>query len=169
MTKSAWTKVLILAVILVIGVVTYCVALNSVLAAADEQTTTAWIMCSPDGYVNCRLTPSTRGDVIGYLETGYRLEIDGKTKNGYAHCVDMSLEYSTGWVHCGFIVFEEPKWWDKDMTITASGRVACRKWADGERINWVIDGSTVHVYWTSDNWAITNKGWIQTQYLAEVI
>ena len=169
MTKSAWTKVLILAVILVIGAATYCVALNSVLAASDKQTTTAWVMCKPDDYVNCRLGPSRRSESIGYLETGYRLEIDGKTKDGFAHCVDLALEYSDGWVHAGYIVFEEPVWYGKDMTISANGRVACRKHSGGDRTCWVVSGSTVYVYWIADGWAVTNKGWVQTQYLAEVI
>jgi hypothetical protein len=53
----------------------------------------------------------------------------------------------------------------KTCTISANGRVACRKWADGPRRAWTVNGSTVKVYAYASDWALTSKGWIRTEYI----
>ena len=141
---------------------------NGILTArAEEQTVRAWIMCQPKDYVNARTGPSTKSDSIGILETGYEFEIDGKTKNGFAHAY-VSLEMDQAWIHSGYIVFSEPRdLGGAKRHIHADGRVACRKRINGERRCWVNDGDVVRVYYQSDEWSITDKGFIKTEYIGE--
>ena len=160
-------------IILLAGIFSILLALsfgisNSILEArAEGQTVRAWIMCQPKDYVNARMGPSTKSDSIGMLETGYEFEIDGKTKNGFAHAY-VSLEADQAWIHSGYIVFSEPiNMGGAKRTIRADGRVACRKRIGGERRCWVNDGDVVRVYYQSDEWSVTDKGFIQTQYIGE--
>ena len=158
-----WMLAGVLAVGIFIGVVLSCLVLHEAMADSD-----AWIMCEPDDFVHCRRTAGKKGEVIGRLETGYRLQLDGKTKKGWAHCTDLGLELTDGWVYAGYIVFDEPVWYDRDLLISADGRVACRKCIDGDRVGWVVSGSTVHVYWAADGWAVTDKGYIRTKFISSL-
>ena len=133
---------------------------------ADDGTTTMWIMCQPGDYVHARSGPSTKRESLGRLETGDHVEVDGRTKHGFAHVQELGLEESDGWIYAGYLIDEEPR--DARgmvYTVTANGRVACRKCIDGERRCWVVDGSQVKVYWYTSEWAVTNKGFIMTMYL----
>jgi len=158
-------RIIAAALLLALGAIAFSLETVRNIAAADEQTVEAWIMCGPDDYVHCRRMAGKNGEIIGRLETGYRLQLDGKTKKGWAHCTDLGLEMTDGWVYSGYIVFAEPVWYDRELMINAPGRVACRKCIDGDRTGWVIDGSFVHVFWAADGWAVTDRGYIQTRYI----
>lgn len=136
-------------------------------AEAEDMTAAGWVICQPGDYVNARRKASTRSESLGRLEAGYPLRLTGKTKNGFAQVTGLSLEETEGWVYAGYIVFDEPVWIGKTMTIRANGRVAARKCADGERRCWVTDGSTVTVYWMAGEWSVTSKGFIRTEYIGE--
>ena len=86
----------------------YGIATKRITAQAEERTVRAWIMCQPKDYVNAREAPSTRSESLGMLETGFEIEVDGRTKNGFAHAY-VSLEKDNAWIHSGYIVFSEPK------------------------------------------------------------
>lgn len=139
---------------------------NSILTArAEGQTVRAWILCQPKDYVNARTAPSTKSESIGILETGYEFEIDGKTKNGFAHAI-VSLESESAWIHAGYIVFDEPKDLKGALRhIRSDGRVAARKRIGGERRCWVNDGDVVKVYYQSAEWSVTDKGFIKTEFI----
>ena len=159
-------KLIVLAAVMIsLSAVAMGIRDSQIRAWAEDYTTECWILCAPGSYVNCRPTPSKRGESIGRMETGYRLEVDGRTKDGYAHVVGLGLEQTEGWVSVNYIVFVEPRWVDADTAVISNGRVACRKYQDGPRTGWVVNGSTAHVYWVADGWAVTNKGWIRTEYL----
>lgn len=156
------------AILLALGAIAFSAEAYHNRVEAEESTIDAWIMCGPDDFVHCRRTAGKKGEVIGRLETGYRLQLDGKTKKGWAHCTDLGLEMTDGWVYAGYIVFDEPVWYDRDLLISADGRVACRKCIDGDRVGWVVSGSTVHVYWAADGWAVTDKGYIRTKFISSL-
>ena len=89
-----------------------------------------------------------------------------KTGRGMLHAVDMSLEYTEGWVSLRYIVFDEPEWKAaEEKEICADGRVACRKWIDGDRIGWLKPGAKVQVFYESREWCYTNRGYVRTEYL----
>lgn len=136
----------------------FCVL--SAFALADEY----FIICHPESFVNVREAPKKRGDVIGRLELGDKVESDGKEKNGYLHLINLPLEMTDGWVSLGYVTGQM-----EIRTVTAEieskGRVACRRYINGKRRKWLRDGDQVTVYGWSDDWAITSQGYIMTKYL----
>lgn len=140
-------------------------ALGSISFAEEEMD--CWVICQPDGYVNVRKGPGNHREVIGYAVAGMHCRTDGKEKNGYLHIIDASTEYGFGWIHSGYVVFSEPEAMDREMTVKASGRVACRDRIDGKRRGWVRKGDTIRVYWRTRSWAVTENGFIQTKYLGD--
>ena len=133
---------------------------------AEEGTTTMWILCQPGDYVHARSGASTRRESLGRLVTGDHVEVDGRVKDGFAHVARLALEEDEGWIYAGYLIEEEPK--DARgmvFTICANGRVACRKYIDGPRRCWVVDGSQVKVYGYTSQWAVTNKGFVRTEFV----
>ena len=164
--KRTVRQIAFLAAVTVAAMVIGVVYAGSLRAEAEARTITAWILCQPNDYVNARQAPGTRSECVGRLECGDVFEIDGREKNGFFHAPDFPSENGEAWVYSGYIALEKPENADgKICTIRSSGRVACRKWIEGPRRCWVIDGSEVRVYSYTRNWAVTNKGFIQTQYI----
>ena len=98
------------------------------------------------------------------MDPGDRIEIDGKTKDGFAHIVSPM----DGWVWAGNVVFSEPEQVNRTAYVTAKKRVACRRWVDGPKVDskpYLISGSEVRVYWQSADWAVTSRGYIKTEWL----
>lgn len=153
-----WMLAGILAVGIFIGVVLSCLVLHEAMADSD-----GWIMC--DSYVNIRETPRKNGNELGRLDAGDRIRTDGRMKNGYLHIIDAGTEKGDGWVHAGYIVYDEPRRITERMQICGKARVACRKTIGGKRRAWAKPGSTVTVYWISDEWAVTSKGFIASRWL----
>lgn len=137
----------------------------ALVAMAEEKTTSAWILCQPDSFVNIRAAGNKKAEIVGRMFCGDEIQIDGKTRAGYAHSQHLPCDNVEGWIHAGYIVFDAPEKVDKPGIIRANGRVACRKTIDGERRCWVVNGSRVMVYWACEDWAVTDKGFIQTKYI----
>lgn len=150
------------AIIVTIAMITAVCAIG---ALAEETLTEAWVLCQPDSYINIRARANSRSEKAGYLLSGDRIWIDGKTADGFAHCDRMTNEAGEGWVYAGYIVFEEPKEINRRCRIQANGRVAARRTIDGERRTWLINGSEITVYQTAGEWAVTDEGFIKTEYI----
>ena len=156
--------VLIIAAMAVL-VTSFCIARGVIAAQAEEATTRAWVMCKPGDWVNVREWGSRSAVSLGRLEAGDDFRVTGRTRDGWAEA-EVSLEESTGWIFAGYIVFEEPVCWGgKAFPIASNGRVACRKHIGGDRVAWVVDGSTVQVFYAADGWAVTNRGWIRSEFI----
>ena len=137
-------------------------------AWADDGRVMAWVICHPASYVNARYSPSAKSESIGRFDAGDKVEIDGKFRNGFAHSDAMGFEYGEGWVSAGYLVFDEPEWKNGDWYIICSnGRVAARKCIDGERLCWLKNGTELQVFWMSDEWSVTTRGMVKTEYLEE--
>ena len=132
---------------------------------AESEYSEAYVICQPGDYVNVRIKPMTRSRSVGRYETGDRVTTDGKEKNGFIHIVSASLETSEAWISAGYIVYEEPERIDRKATVTSRARLAARKTIGGKVRKWLKTGDTVTVYWFTDEWCATNKGFIKTQYL----
>jgi len=127
-------------------------------------------MCQPGDYVNARMSPSTRSESVARLETGDAFEIDGRSKNGFMYAPSFPCENGEAWVYAGYIVTEQPQSaCGKLYRIKSNGRVACRKHIEGPRRCWVVDGSEVKVWGFTSEWAVTNKGFIQSRYIEGLI
>lgn len=124
-----------------------------------------FVLCQPDSFVNVRAFPTRSGDIVGRVEVGQELETDGVRKNGFVHLVGTGFETGEAWVHSGFITGSPVTVLTVKTVIDSTGRVACRRSIKGTRRKWLSDGQKVVIFAFSDEWSITDKGFIQTRYL----
>ena len=161
-----WVKTA-LEILLIAAVVWGAIALYTSLglgeARAEEFYDTMYVLCSD--FVNVRMTPNKKMEPIGRLEAGDEVTVDGKKKNGYVHCVDMMLESCDGWVFAGYLTSDKPEKVNRKATVVSKGRLAARKYVNGKRTRWLKPQSTLTVWYWTDEWALTNCGYVKTKYL----
>ena len=135
-------------------------------AQAEDQMITCWVMCKPGDYINVRRTPSTNAMAVGSLEAGDWFETDGTSRNGFIRVYGIG-EYGEGWIYCGYVSTEEPKEVFERYVCVAKSRVACRRWMNGPKTQnpWLKNGSNVQVFYMTSEWAMTNRGFIQSEWL----
>ena len=160
-------------VVILLAVTAFCVGWVlglCELAMEEARGADAWIICQPGDWIHARDRASTKSESLGMLVTGDRVTIDGKNRNGFMHVIDLRLEQTEGWIYAGYLVTEEPvDMGGEARRIRANGRVACRRYVDGPRRCWVVNGSTVKVYYMGGGWAVTNKGFIQAEFIGEAV
>lgn len=121
-----------------------------------------YILCQPDSFVNVRAFPRKGAEIAGRVELGDELETDGVRRNGYIHVCGFE---GGGWISTGFVTFTPVTVFKAETQINAKGRVACRRSINGTRRKWLSDGQKVVIFAFSDDWAITNQGFIKVRYL----
>lgn len=131
-------------------------------ACAEDN---VWALCK--SYVNLRANPSIKSQVVGYLDCGDGAETDWVVKNGWLHIIYPTVECGDSWVKLSYMVESKPDEVEKSLTVISNGRVALRKTVDGKRRAWVKHGDVLKVLWISDEWALTTKGYIKTEYLED--
>ena len=149
----------VLIALAIFGIVT---VLNSV--AFSEDLYEMYVICQPDDYVNVRMNPSRKSSVVGYVEAGDRFLTDGRKKNGYIRCYGIG-ETGEGWIHCGYVVDDRPERVSGTAVVVSNGRLAARKCIGGKTRKWLKNMDIVKIYWISDEWAITDKGFVKNNYL----
>lgn len=145
---------------ILIALIVFCVILYAV--QAEEVYAKGWILCKD--YVFIRMTPDKGAIEVGRLDPGDEIEIDGETSNGFAHIVSPC----DGWVWSGNVTFSQVEKVDDRMVVCAKKKVACRRWIDGPQISgrkWALNGTEVTVFYMSDEWAVTSRGYIQSEWL----
>ena len=167
--KAFWRRVIITvaeiaAIALILWAMVY-VSENIVISTAhgDEFYEIRYVICKD--YVNARSSPNKKQEPIGRLETGDIVHTDGVKKNGYLHCVDLDFEDCEGWVFAGYLTEYKPETLWQNATVVSKGRLAARNYIKGKRTKWLKPGASVKVYYWSDDWSLTNYGYVQTQYL----
>lgn len=165
---EAWKWIVTLIEIALFGAVIVLAVLGfQAVAHADTLTEEVWVLCEPTGTVNIRSKPG--GAVFGGTSCGAKLWTDNRQKNGFLHVLDLAAEEDTGWISTRYIVYDEPVEVNCQMVIRSDGRVACRKWIGGKIIRWAHDGDTVTVYAMSLEWAVTDRGYIRSEFLREAV
>ena len=133
----------------------------------EEKPVTFWIMCKPGSQVNARRTPDEKAEIVGFLETCDEFRTDGEIRNGYVHALGIG-EYGEAWIYCGFVATEKPEAVFENYVCVARTRVACRRWISGPQIEgrgWLRNGSCVQVFYKTSEWAVTNRGYIMSEWL----
>ena len=124
-----------------------------------------FIFCNPATSVNVRKTAKKEAEIVGRLDFGDWVETDGKKRNGFLHIYGIG-EYGEGWIFAGYTVCDEPEKEEKAWaSIGATGRVMTYRWVNGRKNGWVNVCDQVRVYALSEDWAVTDKGYIKTKYL----
>ena len=135
-------------------------------ANADVITEEVWVLCEPGGLVNIRSRAG--GRVVADARCGDVMWTENKVRDGFLHVTELNAEVDEGWISCRYIVYDEPREVNAEMVICSTGRVACRKWIGGKIKGWVQDAEIVTVYWMSEEWAVTEKGYIRSAFLGEL-
>lgn len=148
--------------LIIIAVVLIISALNSVSFAEDLWE--VYVVCQPGDYVNVRVNPSRKSEAVGYADGGDSILIDGAERNGYLRCYFIG-EMGVGWIHKGYVVYDQPERVSITAKVNSKGRVIARKYVGGKRRAWLKKNDEVKVYWLSDEWCVTNKGFVKTKYL----
>ena len=138
------------------------------IAKAEDEGERVWVLCHPDSYVTLRVKPGKNKDSFGGVTCGGTMLTDGKANKGYLHVYDLAAEEDSGWISIHYIVYDEPIEVNEPMRIKSDGRVACRKSVDGKIIKWLYDGDILTVFWASDEWSITNLGYVKSYYLEQI-
>ena len=156
-------EILLIAAI-IYGIVQAYTALGFADAKADAfgDVTEAYVLCVD--YVNVRPFPNRKGEPLGRFESGWKIFLDGKRKNGFLHIIDTGLE-SDGWIYAGYVVYDEPIYVYQNATIVSKARLRARKCVNGRRSRWLKPQATLKVYWWSDEWCVTDCGYVKTKYL----
>ena len=124
-----------------------------------------YVLCMPEDYVNIRLGASRTSSEVGWKSPGDVVYLDGKERNGYLHCVDPVFGYGEGWIHSGYVIYDEPEYINRTATIVSNGRLAARKHVGGKRTRWLKPQATVRVIYWGNEWCLTNCGYVQSRYL----
>jgi hypothetical protein len=134
------------------------------MAGAEEET--KYILCNPrtDNHVAIRNRPKKNAEETGRLDCGDDFVTDGKIRNGYLHVIGMT-EDGEGWVHLGYVVDDKPLIEKCNGTITANGRVMSWRRINSGKNGWLEICDQVKIYARTDEWAVTNKGYVRTKYL----
>ena len=170
-TKRARIILAILLLAVVAAGIGYIVGTWICQAVAEDATVEAWVLCrkteTQSDYVNLRSKPRKNvNNVVGRLDCGDRVELDGETENGFARVVNLTIDSpSDVWIYTGYLVFDEPRKVNDVMVVIGNGRVAARKCCGGEIIGWVKPDTEIYVYWKTEEWCVTSRGFIRTEYL----
>lgn len=160
-------KILIVIVIAAVVIAAaYFTELNACRAAAEDTLVRCWILCKPGSQVTVRRTPSKNAMEVGRLEVGDDFMTDAVSANGFIRVYGIG-EYGEGWIYSGYVSTEKPKPVNMNYCCVAKARVACRRWMDGPQTEnpWLKNGSSVKVYWMTDEWAVTARGYIKSEWL----
>ena len=135
-------------------------------AHADAVVREAWVVCQPGDYVNARSRPSGRSEVLGRFDPGDVVMLDGKKRNGFMHVINAGLEEDECWIHEGYLVYDPPEYLGGETgTVASNGRLAARKRIGGDRRLWLNNGDAVRIWYRSDDWCVTDKGFVKTEFI----
>ena len=136
-------------------------------AGAEGIQEECWVLCEPGSEVNLREVPKKHGAIFGAASCGTCMWTDQKERNGFVHVLELPAELDSGWISTRYIVYDEPRIVMAQGRIRAEGRVACRKWIGGKVIRWVYDGDELTVYAVTEEWSVTDHGYIRTEFIGE--
>ena len=157
--KRRWGKIVIMLLIYLFTVIALSLILDY--ALADEY----YVLCTPDAEVNIRAKPKLKSEIVACYFFGSEVETDGREVNGWIHVTDINGEVSEGWIYTGLLVEDQPIISTGTAQVYNAGRVACRKYIGGKVNKWLADGSSVKVYAISEEWCVTEYGYIRTEFL----
>ena len=124
-----------------------------------------YVVCSANDCVNVRPYPHTRQEPVAMLEPGTMVKSDGRRENGYLHVYGLSSEDGEGWIYEGYLVDDKPVFVNTTAKVTGPGRLAARKCVDGKLVRWLSPGTVLKVWFMSNEWSVTNRGYVRTEFL----
>lgn len=133
-----------------------------------EAPAEAWVMCNPESEVNVRNRPNKHATVEAHVYAGQKLELSGKKRGRWYHCY-VPCEAGEGWIREDYLSFTEPEVYEDGRTFeTTCGNLFARYSIKGNRCAKLKKGVRVTVYLAADEWSVTSRGFIKTEFLCEV-
>lgn len=131
-------------------------------AKADEY----YVLCRPSGEVNIRAKPKLKSEIVATVFFGDRLTADGE-QNGFVHVTGLAAETDSGWIYKGLLINDRPIASEGHAQVFKAEKVVCRKYAsrDSKAVKRLEEGTNVKVYAISDEWCVTEFGYIMTEFL----
>ena len=133
---------------------------------AEDITTSCWVLCQPGDHVNLRIDARKDSKNVGWLECGEEFQTDGTTRNGWIRVLDAGE--CECWIYSGYVVTEKPEKIYENYVVVARDKLACRRWVNGPQIEgrkWIKNGREVTVFYMAEGWAVTNLGYMQSEWL----
>jgi len=156
-------KIAMILLVVVLMAAVYQIAL----ASQWNGMITCWALCKPGSHVDVHISPNKNSQVVGRLDPCDSFHTDGESRNGFIWC-DVG-ESCGGWIYCGYISTEEPEQAFERYVCVAKKQVACRRWIGGPQISgrggWLKNLSTVEVFYRTDTWCVTSRGYIRSEWL----
>ena len=125
-----------------------------------------YVLCRPGGEVNIRAKPKLNSRIVACASFGDRLTGD-KEQNGFVHVTGLAAEEDSGWIYKGLLVKDQPIVSKGTAQIMKADAVMCRKYADrsSKAVKKYKAGENVKVLAISEEWCVTEKGYIMTEFL----
>ena len=146
----------------IISILIVFACLSSILPASGSEDV-YFIICNPNSYVCVRNSPKKGNNETGRFDCGDYVRSDGVKKNGYLHITE-AME-GDGWIYAGNVVEDQPVIEKQKMRVNSNSNVICRRSVNGKKVGILTNGDVVTVYARSEKWAVTDKGYIMTEYL----
>ena len=156
-------KAFIRAIVLLVLTVIALICILSVYDYAFGET--FYVLCKPDGEVNVRERAKLKSPIVGCVFFADRIETDGKEENGFVHVVNLNAESDSGWIYKGLLSEDKPVKTTGQAQVFGSEKVAARKYAGGKVKKWLHEGQNVELYAISEDWCVTEYGYVMTQFL----
>lgn len=123
-----------------------------------------WVMCQPKGEVRVRKRPSIDSEEVARVYPMDEVEVD-KVQGRWRH-ITIGCETGEGWIRDDHLSATEPECFPEGkIFITTRGKLAVRKSINGEVKRKVKKGTKVKVFYKSDDWCVTDIGYIKTEFL----
>ena len=120
--------------------------------------------CQPDSEINVRAFPKHSADVVGKVWPGDQLYTDGKKNGTWIHVIGVSCEAGEGWIHKGYLS-DSPVRVVNAEYVTTRNRTLARRFIGGKIRAKLKKGTPVMVYFISGDVAVTDYGYMITDYL----
>lgn len=161
--KNRWQTILVSIFLTLIAVLTVLR-----ISKAGAEGTTCYVFCDPDSFVTIRSEPKRKSVEVGGATFGSELKTDGKIRDGYLHVYDLAAEEDEGWISTGYIVYDPPRVTDYKALVVSNGKLTARKSIGGKMKKMLRPMTEVKVFCESDEWCLTNYGYVMTEYLETV-
>lgn len=148
----------------IIVIILLLAAITGLLPGCAEEAE-YYVICDPQSHVCVHLSPKKKSEETGRLEIGDKVYAEGQKKNGFLYCTGINNEWGGGWVYKGYLVEDKPVVCGTTATVVSNGKVFCRNYVNGSKCGSLKNGAEVKVLAYSQEWAVTKKGYIKTEYL----
>ena len=150
---------------LVLWSLIYIIILYLLMQCAHADDHEVYVICNPESFVYIRSAPSFKSEEVARVEVGDEMITDEKKNGKWVH-VYYPCEAGEGWIYSGYLIYDEPLVYKDGLYAqTKYKKVLSRRNVNGKKRTQLKKGANLRAYVVSDEWTITDVGFIKTKYL----